>query len=333
MTQQNNLVLAQQHIDAMLDAKTSITILLAGRTGVGKSSTINSLLGTQVAPVGKFRPTTISVARYPHEHGGLHYDIVDTPGLCDDLPEVGNDQRYLAAIREASAQADCLLFITELDATRVSSDERRGIQMLTEALGASVWENALLVFTRADKVEAKEFEADFKERTGLLRETIAAYAPLHAAYIPALAVSNTSEKLPNGKPWLSELFTQVLTRLRHDATVPFLHSMRKDVGIDPSAQQTGAEAPAAADPAASDTAADKPAAGATTTEPGRAKPRIDLDPEQQERVKKTVWDRILKGVTTGAAVGAKIGKVFGKRGEAIGAAIGAVGGALLGWLL
>ena len=333
MTQQNNLVLAQQHIDAMLDAKKSITILLAGRTGVGKSSTINSLLGAQVAPVGKFRPTTISVARYPHEHGGLYYDIVDTPGLCDDLPEVGNDQRYLAAIREASAQADCLLFITELDATRVSSDERRGIQMLTEALGASVWENALLVFTRADKVEAKEFEADLKERTGLLRETIAAYAPLHAAYIPALAVSNTSEKLPNGKPWLSELFTQVMMRLRHDATLPFLHSMRKDVGIHPSAQQTGGEASAAASPAASDTAADKPVAGATTAEPGRANPRIDLDPEQQERVKKTVWDRILKGVTTGAATGAKIGKLFGKRGEAIGAAIGAVGGALLGWLL
>lgn len=320
MTQQNELVLAQQHIADMLAAKKSITILLAGRTGVGKSSTINSLLGAQVAPVGKYRPTTMSVASYLHEHGGLQYRVVDTPGLCDDLPEVGNDDRYLAAIREASAQADCLLFVTELDAARVSSDERRGIHMLTEALGASVWEHALLVFTRADKVEVQEFETDLNERTALLRETIAAYAPLHAAYIPAVAVSNTTEKLPNGKPWLGELFTQVLMRLRHDATVPFLDSMKQDVGIDSPARQAGATA-----------AADGNGATAAASEP--TKPRIDLDLEQEERIKKTVWDRILKGITTGAGVGAKIGKLFGKRGEAIGAAIGLVGGALFGWLL
>jgi predicted GTPase len=320
MTQQNKLVLAQQHLADMLAAKKSITILLAGRTGVGKSSTINSLLGAQVAPVGKYRPTTMSVARYLHEHGGLLYQVVDTPGLCDDLPEVGNDDPYLAAIRKASEQAYCLLFVTELDAARVSSDERRGIRMLTEALSASVWENALLVFTRADKVEAQEFEADLNERTSLLRETIAAYAPLHAAYIPAVAISNTTEKLPNGKPWLSELFTQVLMRLRPDATVPFLNSMKQDVGIDSLACH--AEAAAAADYIAVTAAAPEP-----------TKPRINLDPEQEERIKKTVWERILKGVTTGAGVGAKIGNFFGKRGEAIGAAIGVVGGALLAWLL
>lgn len=323
MTQQNNLVMAQQHIASMLDKKTSITILLAGRTGVGKSSTVNSLMGAEVAPVGKFRPTTRSVASYPHEHGGLQYNIVDTPGLCDDLPEMGNDQRYLADIRDASDQTDCLLFVTELDATRVSSDERRGIKMLTEALGAAVWENALIVFTRADKVDADDFDAALKERMSLLRETIAAYAPLHAAYIPALAVSNTAHQLPNGTPWLSELFTQVLLRLRDDATLPFLHSMKRDVGIEQPERSTKA-----------DTAeADHPASAGSAPESGPGKPRIDLNPEQEERIKKTVWDRILKGATAGASLGAKIGNPFGKFGEAAGAAIGAVGGALLGWLL
>lgn len=196
--------------------------------------------------------------------------------------------------------------------------------MLTEALGASVWENALIVFTRADKVGADDFETHLKERMSLLREAIAAYAPLQAAYIPALAVSNTSNTLPNGKPWLSELFTQVLTRLRHDATVPFLNSMREDVGIDPVASTNEAKPTAQAE----DTRA-----GETVAQTGRTKSRIDLDPEQEARVKKTVWDRIVKGATTGAALGAKIGKSLGKYGEAAGAALGAIGGALLGWLL
>lgn len=324
MTEQNKLVLVQEKLNAMLGAKKRISILLAGRTGVGKSSTINSLLGHEVAPVGKFRPTTMSVASYPHEHGGLQYHIVDTPGLCDDLPEVGNDQRYLADIREASGQTDCLLFVTELDAARVSSDEKRGIKMLTEALGASVWEHALIVFTRADKVDADDFETTLKERTALLREAIAAYAPLQAAYIPSLTVSNTSEQLPNGRPWLSELFTQVLMRLRHDATIPFLHSMKEDVGIDPPTKDKD-EAFAKGNRAAAQGPADK-----AKQEPP---PRIDLNPEQSEKIKKTVWSRILSGISNGANLGSKIGRPFGKVTEAVGAIIGAVGGGLLGWLL
>lgn len=323
MNQEHDIVEAQQKINLMLESKKSITLLLAGRTGVGKSSTINSLLGASVAPVGKFKPTTMSVASYLHQHGGLQYRVVDTPGLCDDLPEAGNDQRYLAAMRETSGPVDCLLFVTELDATRVSSDERRGIRMLTDAFGASIWENALIIFTRADKVGADDFESDLKERTGLIREVIAAYAPLHATYVPPVAVSNTSDKLPNGRAWLGELFTQILMRLRHDATVPFLHSMRQDVGIDRPKAETKPSS-----------CAEDPEAETKQTHGGAGpqKPRIDLNKEQQEKVKKTVWDRILKGAAAGATLGAKIGKPLGKFGEAIGAAVGAIGGGLLGWL-
>ncbi|MCF4995417.1 hypothetical protein GIW70_12055 [Pseudomonas syringae] len=52
---------ADQQIQRMLNQKERITILLVGRTGVGKSSTINSLMGAEVAPVGKFTATTLQV--------------------------------------------------------------------------------------------------------------------------------------------------------------------------------------------------------------------------------------------------------------------------------
>ncbi len=73
--------LAQQFEDAfrkLTEQKRDLTFLLVGRTGVGKSSTINTLLGSEVAKTGRYCPTTVEVQKYKHTHDGVTFIIVDT---------------------------------------------------------------------------------------------------------------------------------------------------------------------------------------------------------------------------------------------------------------
>ena len=128
------------------------TFLLVGRAGVGKSSSINSLMGKEVAPVGHYGPQTMSVESYDLEGYGIKYKIVETPGLCDDLPKKGNDARYLELIRSEAPKIDCLWFVTRLDDTRVLPDEKRAIRLISAGLGEDIWKHAVIVFTHANDV-------------------------------------------------------------------------------------------------------------------------------------------------------------------------------------
>jgi hypothetical protein len=133
-----------------------------------------------------------------------------------------------------------LWFVTELDAVRVTSDEKRGIKLIPEALGGDVWSRSLIVFTFADKVEASEFEDDLSERTELIREEIRKYSPHHVDEIPSVAVSNKDPTFPNGKKWLGELFTQVFVRSSTERSFYFFDSMKNDIGDEKRASKASA---------------------------------------------------------------------------------------------
>lgn len=202
--------------------------LLVGRTGVGKSSTVNSLMGQQIAPVGKYDPTTMQVESFEGEINGIKFTIVDTPGLCDDLPEKENDQKYIDLILSKVKQVDSLWFVTRLDDPRVTSDEMRGIKIISEAFTPQIWERAVIIFTRANK--ADDYFSDLQERTKRIRGEIAKHTGVEPANsIPSVAVDNKSETTPDGNKWLEELYTKVFARISKTGTIPFLMATAKKI--------------------------------------------------------------------------------------------------------
>lgn len=62
-----------------------INIVIMGKTGAGKSTLVNTLMGKPVAKVGTGKSQTLENALYTTAHKGIEYNFFDTVGLeCND---------------------------------------------------------------------------------------------------------------------------------------------------------------------------------------------------------------------------------------------------------
>ncbi len=216
--------------------------LLIGRTGVGKSSLINKLMDKEVTATSRRKATTLDVKFYDNDINGVKFTIVDTPGLCDDIAEEGKDQKYIELIRSEVNSIDLLWFVTPIYEPRIRRDELDGIKIITEMFGIDIWKHSIIVFTFADKAD-DDYLIQLEERTQDIQEAIAkvietttrkytntnqieleiARGKEIASQIPSVAADNKkSEKTPDGKNWVAELYTQAFVRISERGTIPFL---------------------------------------------------------------------------------------------------------------
>jgi GTP-binding protein EngB required for normal cell division len=282
-----------------------LTFLLVGRTGVGKSSTVNSLMGREEARVGKFRPTSTGVTAYEAEVEEIKYLVVDTPGFFDAS---GSTNGYIKLIRKEAKEIDCLWFVTRLDDNRVGDDEVRSIGLVTKAFGADVWKRSIIIFTHSDKIDISEYAEYLTERTKVVREVVAdAIGDKRVARgIPSVAITNKSSSAPDGSLWLGQLYTTILSRISKHGAIPFILATARRVRERSSSRSR--------DDLSTD---DRAAVGSY----------IELTPSQKREVRVAVSKHIDFGDTVALTLtGAGIGAAFGPIGAAIGGSVGLVCG-------
>ena len=106
--------------------------MLIGRTGVGKSSFINTAFGVKTASISHYESCTKIIKHYSKSTEWGDFCLIDTPGLCEDNESL--DFKYLTMIKNDDSIPDniSVIYITPLNDTRFKREEKMALKKLHE---------------------------------------------------------------------------------------------------------------------------------------------------------------------------------------------------------
>ncbi|XP_006396459.2 translocase of chloroplast 159, chloroplastic [Eutrema salsugineum] len=133
------------------DLNFSVNILVLGKSGVGKSATINSIFGEQNAPIDAFGPSTTSVREISGTVGGVKITIIDTPGLKSSAMDQNANSKMLSSVKKAMKKCppDVVLYVDRLDTQTKDLNNLLLIKTIAASLGPSILKNAIVTLTHA----------------------------------------------------------------------------------------------------------------------------------------------------------------------------------------
>lgn len=123
--------------------KSGINVALVGRTNVGKSSLLNSLLGQDRAIVTDAPGTTRDIVTESFFHNGIKINLIDTAGIrstADKVEKIGIEKSM-----ESLENADIVLFIH--DGSQKEDEEEKNIEKILEEKK----KNVINVINKTDK--------------------------------------------------------------------------------------------------------------------------------------------------------------------------------------
>ncbi|KAL3629674.1 hypothetical protein CASFOL_026896 [Castilleja foliolosa] len=134
------------------DLEFSIKILVLGKTGVGKSSTINSILGESKVTTNAFRPATDQVQEIMGNVNGVRISFIDTPGLSPSSANTDTKNRkILHSVKRfiRKSRPDVVLYFERLDLIDVGYRDFPLLKLITDILGPTIWFGTNIVMTHS----------------------------------------------------------------------------------------------------------------------------------------------------------------------------------------
>ena len=306
-----------------------LSILITGKTGSGKSSLTNGLVGKTVAKEGeKLISSTRHVNGYAFCHGDVKFLVVDSPGLQDleteDKETFDFIKRQLVCI---SNSFDLVIYCIDMTSKRVDRSDKLAIRHLTECFGESIWENAVFTLTFAN-YSGLQLPPDFKGTeeewfTEKLQEfktvlytilteanvsrNLAKKIPLVPAgyWKPVERIPNPW-KLPDRPDWFNVFWLTCALRMEESASMALFRSQEPRIIREPLTESQLVE---------------------------NAIERLIFVPSECVNEEKGVYIpkvRVAAGSFTGMAIGASLGALLGVPGGPLGIAVVGAAGAATG---
>lgn len=201
----------------------SCTILVLGKTGVGKSATINSVFDDTRLDTNAFDSSTRKVQEVVGMVEGIKVKVIDTPGLSCSSLEQHRNQKVLNSVKRLISKnpPDIVLYFDRLDMQSRDNCDVPLLQTITKVFGASVWFNAIVVLTHAASAPPDgqngiplSYEMFVTQRSHVVQQAIRQAAGDVRLMNPVSLVENHSacrtnragqRVLPNGQVWKPQL--------------------------------------------------------------------------------------------------------------------------------
>ncbi|GMN48692.1 hypothetical protein TIFTF001_017860 [Ficus carica] len=201
----------------------SCTIMVLGKTGVGKSATINSIFDEVKFGTDAFQMGTKKVQDVVGTVQGIKVRVIDTPGLLPSWSDQRQNEKILLSVKRfiKKTPPDIVLYLDRLDMQSRDFSDMPLLRTITEIFGPSIWCNAIVVLTHAASAPpegpsgvASSYDMFVTQRSHVVQQAIRQAAADMRLMNPVSLVENHSacrinragqRVLPNGQVWKPHL--------------------------------------------------------------------------------------------------------------------------------